>query len=74
MFGKKELRICECGMILYEDELRKHSIATGHSTFSIISLDQKSIITKILEHESRIRKLEEALKISEEAKKKEVKR
>jgi hypothetical protein len=72
MFGKKELRICsECGMILYENELRKHSIATGHSTFTIISLDQRSIITKILEHEGRIRKLEEALKLSKEVKRKE---
>lgn len=64
---KKELRVCNtCGLMMGEKDVLKHSIETGHMSYSIVRLNEQEILKRLLSLEVRVGNLEKRIEKSEE--------
>jgi len=67
MFKPKELRVCnQCGLVMTEKEMKKHSLATGHVSFSIVRISLEELFKRVLELEVEAKKLDKRIEKLEE--------
>jgi len=67
LFKPKELRVCnQCGLLMGEKDVRRHSLITGHVSFSIVRISLEELFKRILELELEVKKLDKRVENIEE--------